>query len=315
MATVSLTIDGMAVKVPQGTTILEAAKKIKIEIPALCYDKNLDIVSACRLCLVEIEGMPKLMTSCSTPVSEGMVVFTESEKVIEVRRTILQLLLDNHPNDCLTCQKAGECLLQKYSFKYDVQFRDHNGARRGQEYASWTDTSSPYVFRDESKCILCGKCVRTCAEVETRNVLTFADRGFETTIAADGDQSMEESTCVSCNRCVVACPVGALMDGRTVGMPRVWETSSRTVKCKQCDFGCNMSVFYKNNKVVGVRAKDAAMGRPLCLKGRLRTELEYKSMPAAPFVKVETPEGRRFVETTWVEALELDNILDKIENK
>lgn len=313
MATVSLTIDGMAVKAPQGMSILEAAKKVKVEIPALCYDKNLDVVSACRLCIVEIEDMPKLMTACSTPVAEGMVVHTESERVVQVRRTILQLLLDNHPNDCLTCQKAGECLLQKYSFRYDVQFRNHDGARRGLEVASWTDTSSPYVLRDESKCILCGKCVRTCAEVETRNVLTFAERGFETKISANADQTMEESTCVSCNRCVVACPVGALMDARVVGMPRVWETTQKTVKCKQCDFGCNMSVFYKNNKVVGVKAQDAAMGRPLCLKGRLRTELEYRENPDVPYAKIETPEGRRFVETSWIEALEMGNIVEKLE--
>lgn len=314
MAIVTITIDGKEVKAQEGTMLIEAAKKAKIEIPALCYDKNLEIVSACRLCVVEIEGIPKLMTSCSTPVSDGMVVHTESERVVNTRKTLLQLLLDNHPNDCLTCQMAGECLLQKYSYRYDVQFRVHDGARRGLEVASWTDTSSPYVIRDESKCILCGKCVRTCAEVETRNVLTFADRGFETKIAADADQTMEESTCVSCNRCVVACPVGALMDARVLDMPRTWDLASRIVKCKQCDYGCNMSVFYDEGEVVGVRAYDYAGGRPLCLIGRLRTELEYRDAPNKPFKKIETAEGRKFVETSWADALEMENLLDKLQD-
>ena len=313
MVKVTLTIDGHELTVPSGTTVIEAAKRVGVEIPALCYDKNLEIVSSCRLCIVEIEGMPKLMTACSTPVSEGMVVHTESDKVVSVRRDLLQLLLDNHPNDCLTCQKAGDCLLQRYAYRYDVQFRKHEGERRGREIAQWTDTSSPYVYRDESKCILCGKCVRTCAEVETRQVLTFAERGFETKISADADQSLEESTCVSCNRCVTVCPVGALMDARVLGMPRSWETRSKIVKCRQCDFGCNMTVhFGKSNQVVGVTAKDASEGRPLCLKGRLRTELEYKENAKKPFKKVETADGRRFVETTWVDALEMDVLASKL---
>ena len=307
MENISITIDGKTTTVPKGYNIIQAAKKLKIDIPALCYDPNLEIVGACRLCLVEIEGSRKLETACSTIVRDGMVVYTESEKVVKMRREILRLLLDNHPNDCLTCQKAGECLLQEYAYRYDVKFREHNGARR----PNYTDTSSPYILRDESKCILCGKCVRTCYEIHDRKVLSFAGRGFDTRIVADTDLSLEESTCVSCNRCVTVCPVGALLDKRMLGKTRVWDGEIKGVKCKACDYGCNFEVLYKKGKAVAVRAKSPTLGRPLCLKGRLTTELLYLDNPETPYKK----ENGEFKETTWKEALQLEGIWDKILNE
>ncbi|MCF6466084.1 2Fe-2S iron-sulfur cluster-binding protein [Clostridium sp. Cult2] len=304
MEKVTLTIDGKKVTVPKDYYIIQAAKKAGIDIPALCYDPNLEIVSACRMCLVEIEGKSKLETSCSTKVKEGMVVYTETEKVVKLRKEILQLLLDNHPNDCLTCQKAGECLLQEYAYRYDVKFREHDGARK----LNYVDTSSPYILKDDSKCILCGKCVRTCAQIQGREVLSFAGRGFNTRIVANADFSLEESTCVSCNRCVVVCPVGALIDRRLLGKTRTWESNVKGVKCKACDYGCNFEVLSKNGKNIAVRAKAPSEGRPLCLKGRLTTELIYVEEPENPYKK----ENGKFIETSWKEALELDGIFEKL---
>lgn len=309
---VNLTIDGIAVSVPAGTSVIEAAKEAGIEIPALCYDPNLEVVGACRLCLVEIEGDVKPRTSCTTTVAPGMVVHTKSSTVVQLRRELLQLLLDNHPNDCLTCQMAGECYLQKYSYEYGVTFRVHEGARRGTEYAYFTDTSSPYILRDESKCILCGKCVRTCAVIEERSVLDFSGRGFMTKIAADLDQSLESSRCVSCNRCVVACPVGALIDRRLKEQRvRAFNARSTTITCKQCDYGCDYEVLeFRDERVV--RPLAPANGRPLCLTGRLRCEIEYASDLRQPMVKRETEAGRKFKRVSWGEALELDSILDRL---
>lgn len=304
MANVTFTIDGQKVTVPSDYNIIEAAKTVGIDIPALCYDPNLEVVGACRLCLVEIEGSRKLQTSCSTKVKEGMVVHTESEKVVKLRKEILQLLLDNHPNDCLTCQKAGECLLQRYAYRYDIKFREHDGARR----PNLVDTSSPYILKDDSKCILCGKCVRTCNQVLDRKVLSFGGRGFKTRIVADANFSLEESTCVSCNRCVTVCPVGALIDKRFLGKTRVWDSEISEVKCKVCDYGCNFEVLSRNGNNVVVRAKAPTEGRPLCLKGRLTTELMYLDEPQTPYKK----EDGKFKETTWKEALELEDLLDKI---
>ena len=305
MANVTLTIDGQKVSVPSGTSVLEAAKQLNIEIPALCYDPDLEIVGACRLCIVEIEGSKKLETSCSTRVKEGMIVHTESEKVVNTRKDILQLLLDSHPNDCLTCQKAGECYLQKYAYEYDLKFRDHGGVMRPQ----LLDTSSPYILKDNAKCILCGKCVRTCDGVSDRKVLSFSERGYDTKIVADSDQTLEESSCVSCNRCVSVCPVGALVDKRALGKIRAWEGSSRVVNCKACDYGCEFEVKSRGKEVLAVVAKPPTNGRPLCLKGRLTTELRHVDKPDLPYRKMDG----KFYETTWEKALIIEDLLEKIE--
>ena len=305
MTNINVTIDGKTIAVPSDFNVIQAATRVGIKIPALCYDPNLEIVGACRMCLVEIEGSRGLKTACSTKVWDGMVVHTESDKVVEMRKEILQLYLDNHPNDCLTCDKAGECLLQEYAYRYGVRFREHDGEYR----EDYVDTSSPYILKDQSKCILCGKCVRTCDQVFDRKVITFAGRGFDTKIALDTDVEIGESTCVSCNRCITVCPVGALLDKRAMGKARAWEGEVKGIKCDSCDYGYNFEVLVKNGKNVAVRAKASTEGRPLCLKGRLTTELKYVDNPEKPFKKLDD----KFVETTWEEALGLDDILKKLD--
>lgn len=305
MTNVTLTIDGQRITVPSNYNIIQAAKELNIDIPALCYDPNLEVVGACRLCIVEIEGSRKLQTSCSTKVKEGMVVHTETENIVKLRKEILQLLLDNHPNDCLTCQKAGECLLQQYAYRYGVKFREHDGAR----HSDYVDTSSPYIVKDNSKCILCGKCVRTCNQLEERQVLSFAGRGFDTKIVLDADQNFETSKCVSCNRCVAVCPVGALIDKRQLNKIRVWNADKKTVNCKVCAYGCEFEVLSKDKKNIAVRAKKPSNGRPLCLKGRLTTELMYIDNPDKPYRKI----GGKFVKSTWAKTLGLADIVEKIE--
>lgn len=305
MKNINLTIDGQKITVPEDYSVIEAAKKLHIDIPALCYDPNLEVVGACRMCLVEIEGSRKLETSCSLKVKEGMVVYSETDKVVRARKDILQMLLDSHPNDCLTCQKSGECLLQKYSYRYDVKFRTHDGAMRPE----LMDTSSPYILKDNSKCILCGKCVRTCYQMDDRKVLSFSGRGYDTKIVLDADQTFETSKCISCNRCVVVCPVGALIDKRQLGKIRNWEAEKKEVQCKVCAYGCEFEVLSKNKKKVAVRAKAPANGRPLCLKGRLTTELMNLDNPDKPYRKI----GGKFVESNWAKAIGLSDVMDKIE--
>lgn len=305
MKNVTINIDGKEVTVSENTNVIEAAKKIGIDIPALCYDPNLEIVGACRICIVEIEGKRGLQAACSTKVWEGMVVHTETEKIKENRKDILQLLLDNHPNDCLTCDKAGECLLQEYAYKYDVKFREHSGARRPE----YVDTSSPYILKDDSKCILCGKCIRTCYELEERQVLSFANRGFDTRVVLDTGKDFETSKCVSCNRCVSVCPVGALIDKREMNKIRSWEAKKRTVNCRVCAYGCEFETLSKGRDVIAVRAKEASNGRPLCLKGRLTTELLYVDEPDQPYRKI----GGKFIEAEWAKVIGVADIIEKIE--
>lgn len=304
MKNVTLTINEQETTVPADYSILEAAASIDIDIPALCYDSNLEVVGACRLCIVEIEGSQDLKASCTTTVEEGMVVQTESAEVVKTRKDILQLLLDNHVNDCLVCEQAGECLLQDYAYRYDVEFREHDGEIRERR----VDTSSPYILRDEAKCILCGKCVRACDQVSERQVLTFVNRGFETKIAADADMVFEESSCVSCNRCVSVCPTGALVDKRNIGEARNWEVDKETIKCNVCEHGCKFNLLKKDGKTIGVEAKEPGGGRPLCLKGRLWTEFENVDEVEEPYLR----KDGEFVEVEWEEALELEEIINKL---
>lgn len=305
MKTVKLTIDGKPAEVSAELTVLQAARSIGVDIPALCYDETLEIFGACRMCVVEIEGSKKLQTSCSTLVKEGMVVKTETEMTINARRDILQMLLDSHPNDCLTCQKAGECLLQKYAYRYEAAFREHDGAMR----PALMDTTSPFILKDNSKCILCGKCVLTCSQVSDRKVLAFAERGYDTRIIFGADESIEKSPCVSCNRCVAVCPVGALMDKRELNKIRSWEAESKVVACKACEYGCEFEVHSVKRKGISLVAMSPSNGRPLCLKGRLTTELKYVENPESPYRKIDG----RFEKTTWDKALGITELLEKIE--
>ena len=170
---VELEIDGQAVSVPPGTSILDAAAVLGIEIPALCYDETLTTFGACRLCSVEIEGRPNLAAACSTPVADGLVVYTESETVVDARRTVLDLLLSDHPQDCLICEKAGDCLLQEYCYRYGVEHTSFKGATKCLEL----DDDNHLIQRDQNKCILCGKCVRVCEEIQGVAAIDFIGRG------------------------------------------------------------------------------------------------------------------------------------------
>jgi len=301
---VNLTIDGIKVAVPEGTSVLVAAKGIGIDIPNLCYDQTLEIYGGCRMCVVEVEKARTLVASCAMPASEGMVVYTESQRVVEARKMILSLMLSNHPNDCLTCEKAGKCRLQEYAYRYDVKF----GVFEGQKHSYSIEDDHPYIERDMNKCILCGKCVRTCNEVEERRVLGFINRGFDTKVSTAFDKTYEESDCVSCFRCVTVCPVGALKDKRASGHGRSWEVEKSEIKCSFCDYGCKFEVGKKENKVVYVTPKDPQGGRPLCLKGKIGNELRYIENPEKPYIKADG----KYVETTWPKALGLEELIEKI---
>jgi len=176
---VSLSINDIEIEVPAGTTVLIAAEQAGIHIPRLCYEPDLSSFGACRLCVVEIQGMRNLPASCVTTVTPGMIVQTHSPAVIEARRTILELLIANHPQDCLTCEKMGDCKLAQYCYEYGVKQSSLQGERHN--YA--VDDSNPFIFLDPNKCILCGKCIRACAEITGKNNLDWAYRGFETTIS------------------------------------------------------------------------------------------------------------------------------------
>lgn len=208
---IRLTINDRNVEVSDGTTILEAAEKINIKIPTLCYMKMSDDVSinckgTCRVCVVEVEGYRDLKPACSFVVKEGMKVYTNSRKAIDARRTILKLLLSNHPNDCLNCSKNLNCELQKLARDYGVTGVTIKGDLR-RKY----DDSTP-IIRDEEKCILCRRCVTSCCDVQNINVLTPAERGFSSFISTFNEKLLGQSECTYCGQCVAVCPTGALQE-------------------------------------------------------------------------------------------------------
>ncbi len=304
LASVTLTINGVQVTVPAGTTLLDAAMGAGFFIPTLCHDPSSPNFGACRICVVEVKGARALVASCSAEAVNGMVVETESPAVVEARKTILELLLANHPLDCLTCDKNGDCRLQDYAYKYEVR----KSSFEGEKHSYPIDDSNPYITRDMNKCILCGKCVRTCAQVQDRAVIDFAFRGFNTKVAPAMDAPLGESACVSCARCIAVCPVGALNYTSLAGKGRTYEIRKEPVTCTFCDAGCEFEINYKGNKALGISAKAPGEGRPLCLKGRLGLELLNSDEPVKPMLKKDD----EFVEVSWSEALGLEGVLEKI---
>jgi NADP-reducing hydrogenase subunit HndD len=214
METVKLTIDNKVVEVPKGTTIYKAAKQLGIDIPVLCYmelkDLNIENKPAgCRICVVEVEGRRNLAPSCSTDCTNGMVVKSHTMRVINARRTILELILSDHPKDCLICPKSGRCELQDMAVKLGVRHIP------GQEYAAMSTyrvDTSPSIIRDLDKCIMCRRCEMMCNTVQTVGALNAINRGFEAVVAPAFEQNLEKSTCTYCGQCVAVCPTGALTE-------------------------------------------------------------------------------------------------------
>jgi len=214
MDQIKLTIDGKAVEVPKGTTIYKAAKSLGIDIPILCYMdlKGLNIENkpgGCRICVVEVEGRRNLASSCSTDVSEGMVVKTSSIRVLNARRTVMELILSDHPKDCLTCAKSGKCDLQEMAIKLGI--RDIPG-QEFAEMSTYRLDTSPSIIRDMDKCIMCRRCETMCNDFQTVGALSAVNRGFMSVVAPAFEMNLEHSPCTYCGQCVAVCPTGALTE-------------------------------------------------------------------------------------------------------
>lgn len=209
---VSLNIDGNFVKVKKGTTILQAAKQVGIDIPTLCFLKEINEVGDCRMCIVEVEGRRGFVTSCIQKVEEGMVVHTNTESVIEARKVMLDLILSNHVKDCLTCIRSGNCELQDLAVKYNVRNIEYAGEKISYE----VDEVSPSIVRDTNKCILCRRCVATCKNVQGIGAIDCINRGFESCISTTSNKSLNDVNCTFCGQCIEACPTGALHEKETI---------------------------------------------------------------------------------------------------
>lgn len=217
MDIVNLTIDGIKTQVPKGITVLEAARGLNINIPTLCYLKDVNEVGACRMCLVEVKGARALQASCVLPVSEGMEVKTNSKAVREARATVLKLILARHERECLTCSRNLRCELQKLAEEMGIDTVDYEGEKIHYR----VDMASPSIVRDQNKCILCGRCISVCKNIQGTGVINFARRGIKTTVTTSYDRSLSEVACITCGQCIKVCPVGALREKDD--RDRVWE--------------------------------------------------------------------------------------------
>lgn len=205
---VTLTIDDRQVTVPEGTTIMDAAEEIGVHIPRLCYHPDLSLAGSCRVCIVEVKGVDFFVASCSGQVREGMVVQTNSPVIHQARRDIVELLIDNHPRDCQTCERDGNCELQNLAYAMGVRERLFEGERKRFEI----ERSGVSVVRDPEKCILCGRCFRVCSEVQGVNNLSQHYRGFNTVVSPAHVSKMDESVCIQCGQCINVCPTAAFVE-------------------------------------------------------------------------------------------------------
>jgi len=290
-----VTVDGRTMEVPEGTSVLEAARMIGISIPTLCHHPKLSAFGGCRLCIVEIKGIARPVTSCTTPVADGMEVTTKSPRLEELRRTIVELLLSDHPNDCMFCEKAGDCPLQELAYSYDLRSNRFWGERRQYKARD----GNPFIERDMEKCILCGRCVKVCDEVEGVGAIDFAYRGFRSKICPPYERDL---ACEFCGQCVAVCPTGALMgkSWNLKGRPR--DLSRVETTCGYCGCGCSLTLHVRQNEIVRIDSRADTINEGwLCVKGRFGFD----------FVKSEerlrTPLLRRggvLREVSWDEALD-----------
>jgi formate dehydrogenase major subunit len=308
-----------------GQTILEVAEKNGIHIPTLCHLKGTTPTGACRVCVVEVKGASSLMTACSTPAAENMEVWTESEKVVESRKLTIELLLCSGRHNCAAgngfrndwtkfqaesmendsnmqelCPAWGDCRLQELAYQYQVSTCRFENKISPYEM----ETVNPLIVRDFSRCILCGRCVKACNEVQVNRAISFGYRGADAKIVAAGDRYLKDSDCVFCGQCIQACPVGALIEKKSMYKWRPWQVEKIRTTCPYCGVGCQQLLHVRDNKIVKVTGvEDGApnYGR-LCVKGRFGYDFIHSEK------RLKTPlirENENFREASWDEALDL----------
>jgi len=291
-----LTINGIKVKAREGQTVLRAALDAGINIPRLCDDDDLEPYGACRLCIVEIDGMRGLPTACTTVVTDGMIVQTETERVNAVRRMTCELLIADHPQGCLSCSSNQKCELQKVASYLGI----NEQRLKPMEREPIVDESNPFFVRDLTKCILCGRCVRACAEIRGVHAIDIAGRGYESRIAPFADMSMRESECESCGECVDRCPVDAL-SAKKEALPPTREV--KTI-CPYCGCGCGLVLGIRGGRIVGVRgdAENDVNKGSLCVKGRFGLDfVGAEDRLTKPLIR----RNGKLEEAGWDEALDL----------
>ncbi len=293
---VRLTIDGRTVEAPAGTLVIDAARNAGIDIPAFCYYPGFSLQAACRMCLVEVEKAPKLLTACTLPVAEGMVVRTETPVVAQARKSMLEFLLTNHPLDCPVCDKGGECELQDMVFRYGAGESRFSETKVHSDEKQW----SPLVYYDAPRCILCYRCVRVCKEGLGVSALGVTQRGVTSEIAPNRGDYLE---CDECGMCIDICPVGALTSGTYRYKTRPWEMRHVGTICAHCADGCTTTLGTRNDSIIRANNRDRSgvNGEFLCVKGRFAFDfVEHPDRLTSPLVRIDG----QLQPVAWSKALE-----------
>lgn len=300
---VNIVLNDKKVMANPDKTILQVAKENGIDIPNLCYLEGCSDITSCRVCVVEVVGARNLVPACSSKVAEGMVIYTHSDKVVAARKDLLELILADHPLDCMTCEKAGVCKLQDYCYEYEVKDSPY---RVYKEPKAIDDSNQFYTF-DPNKCIKCRKCVKVCSELQCTNAIGFSQRGSEIHVTPPSELPLGSSSCVSCGNCVANCPVGALMP-KAPEKFRSWEVQKVRSTCAYCGVGCQLNFLVKDNRIVGVEPYNGPSNKGLlCVKGRFGYHfVGHKDRLTKPLMK----KDGQFVEISWEEAYK--TIADKI---
>ncbi|MDA8104891.1 MAG: molybdopterin-dependent oxidoreductase [Nitrospiraceae bacterium] len=301
---VNLKIDGKEVQVGEGTNLIEAAAAAGVHIPNLCYLKGMKGIGACRLCVVEVEGGKAPVIACNTKVKEGMVIATRTERVQEIRKFVVDLILSMHPLDCMTCTKAGVCNLQQYA--YDFEIKESSFTRKKFGYP--TDEANPFIKRDPEYCVLCSRCVRVC-KAQGTNVLEFSGRGVGAKVVTAQDKPLQESGCTFCGSCVDACPVNALLEADRWRKGREWEYEKVDSVCLSCGNACGITVSTKDGEVIKINsaAAEGIAEKYICAIGRYGFDsLASETRLKTPMKRV----GGELRETSWEDALAI--VADKL---
>jgi predicted molibdopterin-dependent oxidoreductase YjgC len=296
-----LIINGRQVSAANGMTVLQAAQEAGIYIPTLCADPDLEPHGGCRLCIIEIKGMCGMPTACTTTISDGMVINTETDAVNKARRSVIDLLIADHPMDCLTCVKNQRCELQEVAAYLGITERQLPRTTTERP----VDDSNPFFTLDRNYCILCQRCTRACDEVTGVNAIEIINRGYDSKVSTFGDKPLMESICKSCGECVVRCPVAALVPKNNIIPTCEVETT-----CPYCGVGCMMYLGIRDDKIVsiqGSRNSQANNGR-LCVKGRygIADFVHSSQRLAKPLIR----KNDVFQEASWDEAL--DTVAEKL---
>jgi formate dehydrogenase major subunit len=299
MATVHITINGREIAAQAGQTILEAAREAGIDIPTLCEHPQLEPIGACRMCLVEIERQRNLQPACTFRISEGMAIHTESEKVVETRKFVLELLFSERNHYCMYCQMSGDCELQNLGYRYGLDSWQYP-----RPYTPLAvDATRQYFVMDHNRCILCRRCIRTCQELVGNFTLGLGGRGANSMIVADMDVPFGNSSCISCGTCLQVCPTGALMDRHSAYRGREVEVDRVDSTCAACSLGCSVELITRDNQLLRIEGKwEVGVNKGiLCVAGRFDPMMDNRRRLFTPMVR----DNGELRPATWDEALDV----------